>query len=142
MKKTIIILSTTLIIATAGFFAWRSYSCNSSGCSENSAMAVSQATTGNGSCGHITQTASGYDAQMSVNCEKTCAMKNADASQVVMQSEAKVGDYAKCPVSGAVFLVTDESRKVTYTGKSAFTCCSTCESIFNSSPEKFSANIN
>ncbi len=116
MKKTLIIVSSTVLVMISGFFVYQHYHNCGSQC--------------------------GYDSKMSMVCEFSCAAKDADESKVVAQSKAHIGDYTKCPVSGVVIHVTNESPQIHYEGKSAYTCCETCAQIFNESPAKFAANIN
>jgi len=114
MKKTVLIISATLLVTFVAFFVWKS-TCNSS-------------------CD--------YNNKMSVVCEFSCASNDVEPSKIIAQSKAKIGDYTKCPISGVVFNVTEESSKISYEGKSAFTCCATCAQIFNQSPAEYVSNIN
>ncbi len=57
-----------------------------------------------------------------------CATKIAyEEKDIVAQPGAKVGDLAKCPVSGVVFQVTDKSPRITRDGAELFTCCAMCQ---------------
>ena len=114
MKRTIIIISSTLLVAFAGFIVWKS------------------------TCSKLCD----YNNKMSVVCEYSCAAKDVDPSKVVAQSLAKIGNYTKCPISGVVFSITDESSKVNYKGKTAFICCATCSQLFDQSPAEYVSNIN
>lgn len=114
MKKTIFIISSVFLIAFTGYFIRKS--------------------TCHDSCD--------YNNKMSMVCEFSCAAKDVDDSKVVAQSKAKIGDYTKCPISGVVFNVTEQSSKISYAGKTAFTCCSTCAEIFNKSPQEYASNMN
>ena len=130
MKKTTIIIATTLVVAVGSFLVWRNYNQNISDCCKTS-------------CDKSCEKKSGsYNTKMSLVCEYSCAAKNVDESIVVSQSKSKVGDYTKCPVSGVVFLITDKSNKINVRDKTAFTCCTTCTEIFNKSPVDYKANIN
>ena len=123
MKKILIILGAVAVTA-GGYFAWNSYSASYSAadCSAD----------------HC----SGYNSKMSMMCEHSCGAKNVDKTKVVAQSHAAVGDFTQCPVSGVVFLVTNESVKIANGDKTAFTCCGTCAQIFNESPGDYLVNIN
>lgn len=116
MKKLLILISSSLLIVVAGFFIWK--------------------------YNHNFDSQCGYNSKMSMVCEFSCAAKEVDKSKIVAQSKAQIGDCTKCPISGVVFLVSQESKQITYNGKTAFTCCETCAQIFNEFPEKYAANIN
>lgn len=49
----------------------------------------------------------------------------------------KVGDQAKCPVSGEAFVVTDASPKAEYEGKTYYFCCASCAKSFQADPKKY-----
>ena len=51
--------------------------------------------------------------------------------------DAKVGDMAKCPVSGEEFIVDATSPKTEHDGKTYFFCCSGCKKKFEAEPAKF-----
>ena len=70
-------------------------------------------------------------------CQKACAVQSYDPKDVVDQSTAKAGDLTRCPVSGVVFKVTENSAVVSHEDKELFTCCSTCAGIFDKDPERF-----
>jgi YHS domain-containing protein len=61
----------------------------------------------------------------------------AAAQAIVPAGEAKIGDRTKCPVSGKEFVVTAESPKVEYKGKTYYTCCGDCQQDFQKDPEKY-----
>lgn len=70
-------------------------------------------------------------------CQKACAVQNYDPKDVVNQSTVQVGDLTRCPVSGVVFKVTENSSVVSYEDQEFFTCCTTCAGIFEKDPERF-----
>jgi YHS domain-containing protein len=51
--------------------------------------------------------------------------------------EAKVGDKTACPISGEEFVITDQSPKVAYEGKTYYFCCSGCDKKFQENPQKY-----
>ncbi len=51
--------------------------------------------------------------------------------------EAAVGDRTTCPVSGEEFVVTAESPKVEFEGKTYYTCCPGCQKKLEAEPEKY-----
>jgi|SRR5688572_2159375 len=114
MKK-IFIVSSVLLVAVAGYVASMQIFDCASGCS--------------------------YDSKMSMICEFSCGAKDVEESKVVAQSKAHAGDFTKCPVSGVVFHVTQESTKIQHEGKSAFTCCGTCAELFKAEPAAYVANL-
>ena len=116
MKKIFLISSSTVAVLVVGFFAWQHH--------------------------HNCDSASGYSNKMSMACELSCSAKDVDPSKLVAQSKAHVGDYTKCPISGVVFQITNESTQITYENKTAYTCCETCSQIFKDSPKEYAANIN
>lgn len=64
-------------------------------------------------------------------CKMACGTKRAYREQdVVAQPDAKVGDLARCPVSGAVFDVKEDSPFFLHDGKKIFACCSSCAAQF------------
>ena len=58
-------------------------------------------------------------------------------ADVKAPGDAKVGDTARCPVSGEEFVVTNDSPKVEYEGKTFYTCCSGCKSKIEADPAKY-----
>src|SRR3989442_13338841 len=97
MKKSIIIIALAVIAAVSGFTVWKYSSVRNSSCTKTCEIKSGS-----------------YNLKMSLCCERACAAKNVDVSKVVAQLKAKVGNYTKCPVSGVVFLVTEQSSKVSY----------------------------
>jgi YHS domain-containing protein len=67
----------------------------------------------------------------------TPAAAAAPAGPLVAPGEAKVGDHAKCPVSGHEFVVTADSPHADYNGKTYYFCCPDCPKAFQDHPEKF-----
>jgi YHS domain-containing protein len=61
----------------------------------------------------------------------------ASTAPLVAPGEAKVGDHAKCPVSGHEFVVTADSPHADYNGKTYYFCCPDCPKAFQDHPEKF-----
>jgi Cu+-exporting ATPase len=51
--------------------------------------------------------------------------------------DAKVGDTAKCPVSGEEFTVEATSPKTEHDGKTYYFCCAGCKKKFEADPAKF-----
>lgn len=51
--------------------------------------------------------------------------------------EATIGDRTSCPTSGEEFVVTADSPKVEYQGKTYYFCCSGCDKKFSKDPEKY-----
>lgn len=49
----------------------------------------------------------------------------------------KVGDKAKCPVSGEEFTVAEGSPKVAYEGRDYYFCCASCAEEFKADPKKY-----
>lgn len=70
-------------------------------------------------------------------CQKACAVQNYDPKHVVDQSTVQAGDLTRCPVSGVVFQVTENSSVVTNEDQEFYTCCATCAGIFEKDPERF-----
>lgn len=59
------------------------------------------------------------------------------AESAASPAPIKVGDTAKCPVSGEEFTVAEGSPKVTYEGRDYYFCCPTCADRFNADPKKY-----
>ncbi|MFO0739610.1 MAG: YHS domain-containing protein [Labilithrix sp.] len=59
------------------------------------------------------------------------------ATPVKPAGEAKVGDRTRCPTSDEEFVVTADSPKVDYKGKTYYFCCSGCDQKFARDPEKY-----
>lgn len=59
------------------------------------------------------------------------------ASELKKPGEAKLGDKTKCPVSGEEFVVSENSPKVEYQGKTYYFCCSGCDKRFRADPKKY-----
>ena len=51
--------------------------------------------------------------------------------------EAKVGDKAKCAVSGEEFVVEASSPKAEHEGKTYYFCCGGCKKKFEADPAKY-----
>ena len=51
--------------------------------------------------------------------------------------EATLGDRTKCLTSGEEFVVTADSPKVEYQGKTYYFCCSGCDHKFARDPQKY-----
>lgn len=80
------------------------------------------------------------DPFMSVACERSCAAKVPyREDQIVSQPGAHPGDLARCPVSGVVFAVHEDSPTYTANGKSYRTCCETCVTKLRKNPGRFLA---
>lgn len=113
MKKAFIIIGSLAVVLVASFYIWQY---QRGGCCD-------------------------FNNKMSVICEFSCAAKDVDESKIKPQATAKTGEFARCPVSGVVFEVNEGSPLVIYEDKSAYTCCQTCEGLFNETPKQFAANI-
>lgn len=59
------------------------------------------------------------------------------ANPVKAAGEAKIGDRTRCPTSDEEFVVTADSPKVEYNGKTYYFCCSGCDQKFARDPEKY-----
>jgi len=80
------------------------------------------------------------DPTMSLVCERSCAAKVPyRQDQIVSQPGARPGDLARCPVSGVVFAVHQESPTFTVRGKTYRTCCETCVTKLRKNPARFLA---
>jgi len=65
-----------------------------------------------------------------LGCQKSCGAREVSAT-VVLQPNAKVGDYTRCLVSGAAFQVTEKTTQRTYGGRVVFLCCEGCGRYFD-----------
>lgn len=65
----------------------------------------------------------------------------ADTAKIVMPGEAVVGDTSMCLVSGETFVVSADSPKTEYDGKTYYFCCPGCDSKFAADPAKYLANM-
>ena len=65
-----------------------------------------------------------------LGCQKSCGARDVSAT-VVLQPNAKVGDYTRCLVSGAAFQVTDKTVQRSYAGRAVFLCCEGCGRYFD-----------
>lgn len=59
--------------------------------------------------------------------------------EVKALGEAKVGDKTRCAVMNHEFVVTDQSPKVEYEGKTYYFCCPGCVDKFKADPKKYLA---
>jgi hypothetical protein len=85
--------------------------------------------------------ASPIDTAQSEVCKQTCASKEAFADRdVVPAAHAKSGDLTRCPVSGVVFRVSDQSPRVEHAGQSVRVCCEGCAEKFREQPSRFSGS--
>jgi YHS domain-containing protein len=64
-----------------------------------------------------------------------------DASVVVSQPGAAVGDLTHCPVSGGVFAVTAEHPTIQHEGGEYYVCCRRCMRRFEEDPAVASGNV-
>jgi hypothetical protein len=66
-----------------------------------------------------------------LGCQSACGMghgqKRDDAR---IQPGAATGDYTYCPVSGALFRISDKSPRLDVDGHPLFFCCDACASYF------------
>jgi Cu+-exporting ATPase len=67
----------------------------------------------------------------------TAGAKTAPATGVKEPGDAKVGDTAKCPVSGEEFTVEASSPKAEHDGKTYYFCCGGCKKKFEADPAKY-----
>lgn len=71
-------------------------------------------------------------------CQSACGTSEAfDEADVVAQPGAEVGDLVRCPVSGAVFRVSEERPLVEHEGRSYYVCCAGCAGRFAGEPTRF-----
>ena len=71
-------------------------------------------------------------------CQMACATKLPfREADVVAQPGAGVGQLTRCPVSGVVFAVGEESVSVSHAGKDYYLCCGGCERKFMQNPTRF-----
>lgn len=72
---------------------------------------------------------------------ESCSMPAKDAAAsaqpVVAPGEAKIGDRTTCPVSKETFVVSADSPKAEYAGKTYYFCCPHCAARFQEDPAKF-----
>ena len=68
-------------------------------------------------------------------CQKACGVDDYDPKAVVSLKNAKIGDITTCPISGAVFLVTNLSPSIKVDDEEYYTCCSSCASLAKQRPE-------
>lgn len=66
--------------------------------------------------------------QLSASCGAHAAPEGVT---LVLQPGAKPGDYTRCPVSGAVFQVTEQRQRREYGGHTLFFCCGACARYFD-----------
>ncbi|HWL87290.1 MAG TPA: hypothetical protein VNO21_15900 [Polyangiaceae bacterium] len=65
-------------------------------------------------------------------CQKSCGMNAAAVSdRIVLQPEAKQGDYTRCPVSGAVFQISEGTPRREHRNRPVFLCCEGCAHYFD-----------
>ncbi len=83
-----------------------------------------------------------YDTKMSWVCEMSCAAKNYEKDKVVSNSTAKPGELTKCPISGVVFTVNENSGIVKRGDFTYHTCCGTCANMYTEDSSKYAANFN
>lgn len=62
---------------------------------------------------------------------------SSSATGLKAAGEAAIGDRTRCPTSGEEFVVTADSPKVEYKGKTYYFCCGGCDKKFASDPEKY-----
>jgi hypothetical protein len=64
-------------------------------------------------------------------CQRSCGLRSAsERARARPQPGASRGDTVFCPVSGAVFRVTDDSPRRTAHDKLLFFCCEACAGFF------------
>ena len=62
--------------------------------------------------------------------------QHADAPRS-FDKQPPAGTWAKCPVSGDVFKVSEETQFATYNGRVYAFCCDECKPDFVKNPEKY-----
>lgn len=71
---------------------------------------------------------------------KSCGSHAApEGATIVLQPDAKVGDYTRCPVSGAVFQVSDARQRRDYNGHPLYFCCLACAQYFDEHADSVAA---
>jgi hypothetical protein len=73
-----------------------------------------------------------------LGCQKSCGTRAAPAS-LVLQPGAKVGDYTRCPVSGAAFRIGETTPQREYRGSKVFLCCPNCARYFDAHADSVAA---
>ena len=68
------------------------------------------------------------------------AAAGATAAEVKRPGEAKIGDKTLCPISHEEFVVTADSPKAEYEGKTYYFCCANCAKKFQTDPKKFTSS--
>jgi hypothetical protein len=63
-------------------------------------------------------------------CQKSCGVGET-TEPIVPQPSAKIGDFTRCPVSGALFRVTEATPRREHDGKSLYMCCTSCARYFD-----------
>jgi YHS domain-containing protein len=63
----------------------------------------------------------------------------ANVANLKAPGDAVVGDSTTCPVSGETFVVTADSPKVEFEGKTYYTCCPKCVESLKADPKKYLA---
>jgi hypothetical protein len=64
-------------------------------------------------------------------CQRSCGLRSAsERARARPQPGANSGDTVFCPVSGAVFRVTESSPRRTARGQLLFFCCEVCAGFF------------
>ena len=85
--------------------------------------------------------AKNFDSDMS-GCEMACGSKEKyNPSDIKKQSEAKLGDFVQCPVSGAVFKLKFASETISVDGKKRYACCAACAQRFEKNPGRYAGNL-
>jgi hypothetical protein len=78
------------------------------------------------------------DPEVQAACQAGCAAEEGyDPADVVAQPGAEPGDLARCPVSGVVFRVHEESPQVVVHGHALYTCCGGCAERLRAEPARF-----
>jgi hypothetical protein len=50
---------------------------------------------------------------------------------IVLQPNAKAGDFTRCPVSGAAFRIGESTVRRAYGDRVVYLCCDTCAKYFD-----------
>jgi YHS domain-containing protein len=80
---------------------------------------------------------SGIDLEMAKICKQACEHKQYDADKVVPAARAKLGDLTRCPVSGVVFQLDNETPRIEHAGQDYWLCCDGCAERFQQNPARF-----
>jgi YHS domain-containing protein len=119
-----------LTVVAGGLFAARALRARSDDCCDKSAHAQ---TAGASS---VLQPWEPVD-QSFLGCQQSCGLgRGVHRADAVPQPGAREGDYAYCPVSGAVFQVSGKTPHREAGGKPLYFCCDACAAYFSAHEEE------